>query len=190
MEQIKNILSTYHELITSDESFRMAFILIAIIGVIIWLGTASMIAEFAEERGVYPGGVFIIGVILPLIGPGLCFLYLSGKAIKQHRKSKQKKEDDSSAHDGLLESLDQDEEENQAETAQEDFVVLDQDYFIRKVNRYGEEHSYKINAGERLYKVNKIFECLPSILVCEVEDEAGKVHRMRLPYAKMTNVHY
>ncbi len=223
MASAKNVIAIYHELLANEQLFNLPFILIAFIVVILWLGTASLAAEYAEVRGGRSGMILAGNVLFPILGPAITFLIFAakvkqaashanaeveteemafdpagqkpdGKKESHEKKSHTKKthfkkhsvaeESDKSSETGSVPV-----EENAVETV-DPSIEVDKDYFDRIMNELGEEQSYVIKAGERVYNVKQIVECLPNVLVMIVEDEYGKQHRMRVPYEKITNVRY
>ncbi len=216
MKDFSFVVKAYHELLSDGKYMDQQLILIAIILVIIWVGTVAVLAEQAEIKGKRPGLIIVSGLIVPILGAVAMFFIAPSKKGKEEaeeetvepvespkqkevkKKAKEQPEEEfkgsyrKDPNSATVEnSAEVDHEvEEVVEEPQEEQVVIDQSYFQELKNKYGKDKNYVIFAGEQQYNVVELIEAMPALIVAMVRDEYEKEHRMRIPYSKITDVKY
>lgn len=209
MKDFSFVAKAYHELLSDGKYMDQQLILIAVIVVIVWIGTIAVLAEQAELKGKRPGLVIIAGLIVPILGAVAMFFIAQSKnkpaekeeadevsAVKEPETEKVVEEEYIGSYrkepkDRGYKPVNQEEAvEEAAEEPEEEKVVIDQAYFESLKNKYGKDKAYVIFAGEQQYNVVELIEAMPALVVAMVRDEYEKEHRMRIPYSKITDVKY
>lgn len=213
MKDFSFVVKAYHELLSDGKYMDQQLILIAIIMVVVWVGSTAVLAEQAELKGKRPGLIIISGLIVPVLGAVAIYFIAPGKkseedddaeisvgkvsASKPEPKNGKVIEEEfvgsyrKDPKDTVYEPVVQDEvAEEVIEEPEEEKVVIDQAYFVALKNKYSKDKHYVIFAGEQQYNVVELIEAMPALVVAMVRDEYEKEHRMRIPYSKITDVKY
>ena len=216
MKDFSLIVKTCHELLSDDKYMNQQLTLIAVIAVIVWIGSMAVLAEQAELKGKKPHLVVLSGIFIPVIGPlSLYFLLPGNKNISEAAEDNQtatavdvdseakpqaqtekavKQEFEGSYRKGLkvtAETVEIDRKEiEEKPSAEETKVEINQDYFQKLISQHGKSRNYVIFAGEQQYNVVELIEAMPALVVAMVRDNYEKEHRMRIPYSKITDVRY
>ncbi len=182
MDQLNLFFERLSKIATTDGAFDIMTVLVLVLVVSIWIGTAAFAASYVELRGGKFKPVFILGLIFPVVIPILSMIIQPGR--EQHENfvpgvvvkdvdlttdSKSKEENDSPVN-----------EENN----------FDRAYFQLKLKQFGDDKSYELVLEDREIAVNKIIECLPSVLLTEMLNDEGEPQRMRIPYVKIKGLRY
>ncbi len=169
-------------IVMTDGAFDLATISIFLLGVFIWIGLAAFAGSYVELRGGKYKPVFIIGLMFPVVVPLLSIILQPGRVrTEDFVPGVVIKEQD-------LTEKSQPKEEQEAPKKDDD--NFDRTYFQLKLKQFGADHAYELVLEDREIAVNKIIECLPSVLLTEMLNDEGAPQRMRIPYVKIKGLRY